>query len=152
VIISVLLWMLLWRAGAVHGRAVALADEMTRAFRDSEAQRERAEAFSLVMVTRIGLDGRWQSVPPSLAELLGRHPSRLLGAHCSEVMFAEDYERHWVQCERLLRGEIRSFDMEQRFIHADGRLLWLYVNWSIVTDADGTPIQFLAYLRDITDA
>ncbi len=151
-IISFLLGLLLWRTGTMRARALALAEHMTVALRKSEAQRQRAEAFSLVMVTKIDLDGHWRKVPPTLCRLLGKPASSLVGAHCRETIAPEDFPAHWEQCERLLRGEIRSFDMEQRFVHRDGHYLWLYVNWSIVTDDDGRPLHFLAYLRDVSGA
>jgi diguanylate cyclase (GGDEF)-like protein/PAS domain S-box-containing protein len=151
-IISVLLFLLLWRAGTMRARALALAEHMTVALRKSEAQRQRAEAFSLVMVTKIDLEGHWRQVPPTLCRLLGKSSSELIGQHCRETIAPEDFPAHWEQCERLLRGEIRSFDLEQRFLHRDGHTLWLYVNWSIVTDDDGQPLHFLAYLRDVSEA
>ena len=151
-IISFLLYLLLWRAGTMRARALALAEHMTVALRESEAQRQRAEAFSLVMVTKIDLEGCWRQVPPTLCRLLDKPPSALVGAHYRETIAPDDFASHWEQCERLRRGEIRSFDMEQRFVRSDGHFLWVYVNWSIVTDDDGRPLHFLAYLRDVSGA
>ena len=53
--------------------------------------------------------------------------------------------------DRLVAGEARSVDLETRWPRADGRLLWMYLNLSVVPDAGGRPVSLLAYLRDITD-
>ena len=39
---------------------------------------------------------------------------------------------------------------EERCITKDGRVLPIYVNYSIVTDIEGNPVHFLVYIRDIT--
>ena len=49
-----------------------------QALREREARLARTEAFSLVMVTHVGLDGRWMKVPPTLCELLGYTQEELL--------------------------------------------------------------------------
>ena len=41
-------------------------------------------------------------------------------------------------------------DLEKRCVTKDGRLLWVYLNYSMVSDAEGHPVHFLAYIRDIT--
>jgi PAS domain S-box-containing protein len=51
----------------------------------------------------------------------------------------------------LIRGEIKSFDLEKRYIHRDGHIVWAYLNCSMVTDSKGNPVCFLGYIRDITD-
>ena len=53
--------------------------------------------------------------------------------------------------DRLVAGETRSVDLETRWPRADGRVLWMYLNLSVVPDAHGRPVSLLAYLRDITE-
>ena len=55
------------------------------------------------------------------------------------------------QHQRLICGEIKSFDLEKRYIHKNGRTIWVYLNCSVVEDNDGNPVHFLTYIRDITD-
>src|SRR4030095_13229070 len=119
------------------------------ALRRSEVRLARAEAFSLVMLTHVGLDGRWLKVPPTLCDLLGYSEEELLARTFKDVTHPDDFEADWSQCQRLIRGEIKSFDLEKRYIHKDGHIIWAYLNCSIVTDAKGKPIHFLTYIRDI---
>ncbi|HSE83247.1 MAG TPA: PAS domain S-box protein, partial [Thermodesulfobacteriota bacterium] len=120
------------------------------ALRESEARLRRAEDFSLIMVTHVGLDGRWLKVPQTLCDLLGYTEEELLSGYFKDVTHPDDFEADWSQCQRLIRGEVKSFDLEKRYIRKDGEIIWIYLNCSIVTDADGKPVQFLTYIRDIT--
>ena len=111
----------------------------------------RTEAFSLVMVTHVGLDGRWLKVPATLCRLLGYSESELLAATFMDVTHPDDVEADWSQCQRLVRGEIKSFELEKRYIRKDGDIVWIYLNCSGVYDADGRLLHFLTYIRDIGD-
>jgi PAS domain S-box-containing protein len=122
-----------------------------KALRQSEARLARTEDISLLMVTHVGLDGRWLKVPPTLCELLGYTEQELLSAEFKDVTHPDDFEVDWSQHQRLIRGEIRSFDLEKRYIHRDGHTIWVYLNCSVVEDDNGKPIHFVTYIRDITD-
>jgi PAS domain S-box-containing protein len=121
------------------------------ALQRSELQLARAEAFSLVMLTHVGLDGSWLKVPPTLCELLGYTEQELLAGTFKDVTHPDDFEADWSQCQRAIRGEIKSFDLEKRYIHKDGHTLWVYLNCSVVEDDTGKPVHFITYIRDITD-
>jgi len=121
------------------------------ALRQSEARVARTEDFSLVMVTHVSLDGKWLKVPPTLCELVGYTEQELLSGGFKDITHPEDFEADWSQCQRVIRGEIRSFDLEKRYIHKDGHTIWIYLNCSVVEDDKGHPIHFVTYIRDITD-
>ena len=64
------------------------------------------------MTTHVGLDGRWLKVPPTLCLLLGYTEEELLASSFKDVTHPDDFEVDWSQRQRLIRGEIRSFDLE----------------------------------------
>ena len=64
----------------------------------------RTEAFSLVMATHMGLDGKWLKVPPTLCQLLGYSEAELLAGTFKDVTHPDDFPAEWNQCQRLLRG------------------------------------------------
>ena len=67
------------------------------------------------------------------------------------VTHPEDVDADWSQCQRLICGEIKSFELEKRYIRKDGAIVWVYLNCSGVYDAEGRLLHFLTYIRDITD-
>ncbi|MGH7828494.1 MAG: PAS domain S-box protein [Candidatus Binatia bacterium] len=121
------------------------------ALRESQENLARTEQFSLVMATHTDLEGRWLKVPPTLCKLLGYTEEELLGRRFHEFTHPDDAEADWNQCSRLIRGEIKSFDLEKRYIRKDGSIVWVYLNVSVVLDASGAPVHFRTYIRDITD-
>jgi PAS domain S-box-containing protein len=121
------------------------------ALRESQAQVHRAESVALVMTAHIALDGRWRKVPPTLCQLLGYTEKELLALEIADVAHAEDLEADLAERRRLIRGEARSYDSMMRLLRRDGKVVWVYANNSVVQDAAGTPLYFLAYIRDVTE-
>lgn len=130
---------------------VAVRRSAEQSLHESQERLARTEAFSLVMVTHVGLDGRWLKVSPRLSQLLGYSESELLAGTFMDVTHPEDVETSWSQCQRLIRGEIKSFELEQRCTGKDGKIVWVYLNCSGVYDAEGRLIHFLTYIQDISD-
>jgi PAS domain S-box-containing protein len=121
------------------------------ALRESQENLAWTEQFSLVMATHTDLEGRWLKVPPTLCKLLGYTEEELLGRRFHEFIHPDDAEADWNQCSRLIRGEIKSFDLEKRYRRKDGSIVWVYLNVSVVLDASGAPVHFRTYIRDITE-
>ncbi len=121
------------------------------ALRKSEERLARTEEFSLIIVTHVALDGTWLKVPATLCQLLGYEEKDLLSNSFKAVTHPEDFEKDWQQCERLICGDVQSFELEKRYIHRDGTIVWIYQNCSVVKDEEGKPLHFLTYIRDITD-
>jgi PAS domain S-box-containing protein len=121
------------------------------ALRESQAQLQRAESIALVMTAHVALDGRWRKVPRTLCELLGYTEEELLTLDVADVAHAEDIEADRAERQRLIRGEARSYDRVMRLLRRDGKVVWVYVNWSVVQDAGGAPLYFLAYIRDVSE-
>jgi PAS domain S-box-containing protein len=141
-----------WRAANQALEAeVAVRRETERSLHESLERLARTEAFSRVMVTHVGLDGRWLKVPAPLCRLLGYSEAELLADRFMTVTHPEDVEADWSQCQRLIRGEIKSFELEKRYIRRDGTVVWVYLNCCGVYDQGGRLLHFLTYIRDIDD-
>ncbi len=121
------------------------------ALRESEVQRERAEQFSLIMVVRTGLDGRWLRVTPRLAAWLGYSEAELQRLRVQDVTHPDDLERTEDAFQRLWSRKTRSVEYEKRYLTKSGDAVWASVNISVITDAEGKPLHCLAYIRDITE-
>ena len=102
------------------------------ALRESQERLARTEKFSLVMVTNTDLEGRWLKVPPTFCELLGYTEQELLGRRFDELTHPDDVEVNLSRRLQLLRDEIKSFDLEKRYIRKDGGIVWVYINVSVV--------------------
>lgn len=119
--------------------------------REARERVERTEAFALVMVTHVAPDGRFLKVPPTFASLLGYEHDALLAMTVLEVTHPDDRRMEQATLDRLTRGELRSCEIEKRFVRRDGATVWASVNRSVVSDPEGRLVHYIEYVRDITE-
>lgn len=112
---------------------------------------EKSQEFSNVMLAYVGLDGSWLKVPPKLCHLLGYTEKELLTRKIEDVIHPDDFMSCRNQCQRLITGDIKSFDLEKRYIKKNGEAFWVFLNCSIVEGRQGEPLQFLTYILDAND-
>jgi diguanylate cyclase (GGDEF)-like protein/PAS domain S-box-containing protein len=124
-----------------------------------EAQRERARTrrdFEIAFryapngVAIIDLDGRFARVNPKLCEITGYSAEELEGLSLQEITHPDDVDADIDQVQRLLAGEITSYEMERRYFTKQGHLIWILLSGSLVRDDAGEPEHFIAQAQDIS--
>ncbi len=50
----------------------------------------------------------------------------------------------------MLAGAIPSYQMEKRYHHSSGGIVWVLLSVSLVRASDGTPLHFVSQIEDIT--
>lgn len=100
------------------------------------------------------LDPQWrlQEVNTAFAELLVARPETLVGRDLSALSHPEDRAVERSSVQRLLSGEAERFSIEKRYLRADGQTVWVVLDTVLVRDAAGAPDQFVAQVRDVTEA
>lgn len=114
-----------------------LAAEMLR--RSEERFRGAFDAAAIGMAL-VAPDGRFLMVNPSLCQLLGYDESEFLELTFQDITHPEDLDLRLLR--RLAVGEIPSYQMEKRYRHKDGRLVWVVLSVSLVRDAQDDPPVF----------
>lgn len=95
-------------------------------------------------------DGRWRLVNPALCELFGYPAEVMLGKNWMELTHPDDLAPSLLQFERLLRGEISSYELEKRYIRADGQIINALISIQAVRRTDGAIDDLLVIIDDIT--
>lgn len=126
----------------VEKRAADLAEIQARF---STAMHNSAVGMALV-----GLDGHWLEVNQSLCRTLGYSSRELLATDFQSVTHPDDLERDLSQVRHLLAGDIFSYEMEKRYLHRDGSVIWGHLSVSLTRDAAGQPLYFISQIQDIT--
>ncbi|GGI17590.1 PAS domain S-box protein [Oxalicibacterium faecigallinarum] len=111
---------------------------------------ESAFNYSSIGMALVGLNGRWLKVNPSLCRLLGYTESELLHIDFQTLTYPEDLDTDMTHVGNLLKGEIDSYEMEKRYIHKSGTLIWALLSVSLVRDENGMPSFFISQIQDIT--
>jgi diguanylate cyclase (GGDEF)-like protein/PAS domain S-box-containing protein len=51
----------------------------------------------------------------------------------------------------MLVGEIRTYQMEKRYMHKEGHVVWALLSVSMVHDEEGDPLYFVSQIQDISE-
>ncbi len=113
--------------------------------------RQGFDAAPIGMSLADPVEGRCVRVNDAMCRLLGRTSEELIGRTIGAIVPAEDLVLLRRAREDMLRGKIDSFTSEQRFLRADGSILWGLLHWAPVRREDGSVEAFHSQLVDITD-
>lgn len=106
---------------------------------------------SPVGVSSTDLQGNFLEVNPVLCEIMGYSKEELLGRHYNLFSHPDDREKNFELSEKLLRGEISSFDLEKRFIRKNGSIVDILVRAQLIRDEEGKPLYQTAVVEDVTE-
>jgi PAS domain S-box-containing protein len=121
------------------------------ALRNSEEQFRATFDYAAIGMSIVSLDGRWLRVNDAVCQIVGYTPEELISKTFQEITYPEDLQEDLRQVERLLSGEIKSYQMEQRYIHRDGYLTWVLLSVALVRDSTGKPLHFISQVKNIND-
>ncbi|WP_263140600.1 EAL domain-containing protein [Pseudomonas sp. RIT-PI-AD] len=122
-----------------------------------QAERETSERrFSAIFehaavgIVHQSLDGRWLRVNNLLCQMLGYPREALLDQRMERLVYAEDLPGILEGDRHLLAGTRSRYALQARYRRADGSLLWMSLNATLVCDAQGAPDYLIAVLQDIS--
>lgn len=115
------------------GRQVVTTLEGRRRAKEASAYRQLLDSG---LACSAGLDGRFKTLSPAWAELLGFSIDELVGRPLIELVHADDVEQTRAQL-RSLEKDGRFVAFQNRFVHRRGATRWLL--WHAVLDrSDGS--------------
>lgn len=117
---------------------------------DSEVRFRSAFQFAAIGMALVGLDGRWLKVNAALCDIVGYPEAELLRLSFQDITYCDDLATDLGHVQRLLQGEIDSYQMEKRYIRKDGRYIWILLTAALVRSATGQPLHFIAQVQDIS--
>jgi PAS domain S-box-containing protein len=97
------------------------------------------------------LEGKWLMVNPALCSLVGYTEQELMGITYQDITHPDDLEADLALFRKMLRGEIRTYQMEKRYVHKQGHVVWILLTVSMVRDSAGQPLYCIGQMQDITE-
>ncbi|GAC1436883.1 MAG: EAL domain-containing protein [Solirubrobacteraceae bacterium] len=143
--------MLIAHVAAQLDRSRQLSVEREEAVRQAEARFRSAFDDAAIGMALVGLDRRWLRVNQALASLLGYEIDDLLGASFEDFTHPEERLASLSALQAVAQGTIAVHRVEKRFVHADGRTVWVDCSASLLRDGAGKPLHMISQLQDITD-
>jgi hypothetical protein len=125
--------------------------QIEQALRDSEERFRNAFEYAAIGKALVALDGHFLKVNHSLCEITGYSEQELLATTFQAITHPDDLDTDLVYANQLLSGEIHSYQMEKRYFHKQGYIVWSLLSGSLVRDHQDQPLYFIAQIQDITE-
>jgi diguanylate cyclase (GGDEF)-like protein/PAS domain S-box-containing protein len=95
--------------------------------------------------------GGFLQVNQAFCELTGYSRERFETLGFEALTHPEDVEKDASLLAQLVAGEIQSYEIETRCIHAERHVVWVLVTASLVCDDSGKPVYCIRQIQDIQE-
>ncbi len=130
------------------------------AAQDDQRFRAAMMASAGIATAIVDLQGHWVEVNPAFERMLGFQASDTVGREVSALSHPDDVE-HTRGHQRRIAGQppqhaehaahiLENTDLESRYLHRDGRIVWAQASVGVMRDEAGQPLSLIVQLRDVT--
>jgi PAS domain S-box-containing protein len=147
------------------GTPVAEVNTLMAELRDAAAKQQAAEdwrrqseavfhaMFDLSSVGKIEVDPKTARIlraNAAMCKFVGYSEAELLTKTVLDITHPDDRDRSRALGDRQAAGELVDFDIEKRYIHKDGRVVWAWTTVNIIPDSSGRPWRQTTVIQNIT--
>lgn len=118
--------------------------------KQSEEQFRGAFNYAAIGMALVGLTGTWLEVNDSFSNMIGYSKEELLGLNFQSLTHPDDLEQDLVILKNLINRKIKTHQMEKRYLHKNGSIIWVNLVVSMVVDQNDKPIHIIGQIQDIT--
>ncbi|RKG88892.1 PAS domain S-box protein, partial [Corallococcus sp. CA053C] len=119
--------------------------------RNSEERFRAAFEYAPIGMALVGLDGRFLHVNAALCDIVGYSNEEMLSMTFGDLTVSEELQEDLLNAIRLQRGDMDTFQREKHYRHRDGHILNIQLTASVIRDARGRSLHFIAQMQDITE-
>lgn len=132
-------------------RDITARKQTEAALRDSEEQARAFFEVSGVGAARVGPDEFFQKVNRRFCEITGYSQEELLEMTPLDLDHPEEREEDRARIQRVMDDPDFIYDVEKRYVRKSGRVIWVYVNATVVRDREGRFRYSASIVQDITE-
>ncbi len=118
--------------------------------REKEEKFRQTIANAPIGMALVGLDGNWLQVNAALCEIVGYSEKELLETDFQTITYPEDLEDDLELLKKLHDGKSQSYEIEKRYIHKDGQIIWVLLTVGVVRGDMNRPLYYISQIMDIT--
>lgn len=98
----------------------------------------------------VGLRGEWLDVNEYLCKLVGYTKKELLTLTFQDITHPNDLANDETHMQQFMNGEIDSLNIEKRYIHKNGSVIWINLSIVLLRDSSNNPLYFITTFQDIS--
>src|SRR3984893_1202799 len=111
---------------------------------------QNAFEFAAIGMALVSPEGKWLRVNRSVCEITGYGEAELLARTFQDITHPDDLDLDLANVRKMLAGENDTYQMEKRYFHKNGAIVWVLLSVSLVRDEDAQPRFFISQIQDIT--
>lgn len=111
---------------------------------------QNAFEYAAIGMALVAPDGKWLRVNHSVCEITGYSENDLLQRSFQDITHPDDLDLDLANVGKMLAGDIDSYQMEKRYLHKNGAIVWVLLSVSLVRDEEGRPRFFISQIQDIS--
>ena len=135
---------------STNSNDIAQLKQIEKPLLDSQELFRLAFNDAAIGMALVATNGQWLKVNRALCEIVGYSETDLLETTFQEITHPDDLEADLGYVRQMLAGEIRTYQMEKRYFHSRGHIVWILLNVSLVRDKQEQPLYFISQIQDIT--
>lgn len=119
--------------------------------KEAEQRFKGAFEYAPIGMALVGPDHTIMRANDALAQIIGSTADELVGRNLEAMTNPEDLDDDIDPLAELTRGVTDVFQHEIRLFNASGHTVWVLSSWSVVRDADGALVHYIAQIKDISE-
>ena len=132
-------------------RHIAEQERISKALQETEEHFRNAFDYAAIGMALVSLQGQWLRVNRSLGEIVGYTEEELLASNFQLITHDDDLANELANLYRLVQGGELTCQMEKRYLHKHGDIVWALNSVSLVRDNQNNPMHFIFQIQDITE-
>jgi diguanylate cyclase (GGDEF)-like protein/PAS domain S-box-containing protein len=121
------------------------------ALKQSEERFRSAFTYAPIGIALVAADGKWLKVNKALVEILGFSEEEFLDSDYQSYLHEDDLGDSLLKFHEIISKKSPTCQLEQRYIHKDGRVVWIFWSGCLASDSKETSTNLIFQMQDITD-
>jgi PAS domain S-box-containing protein len=133
-----------------HSPEIAERKRLEDELRESEWRFRTMFEQAAIGIAFTALDGHFLEVNQRLCDIVGYAREEMLERTFRDITHPDDLAVNEVYLQRLVADNHPTPSIEKRYIHKDGRVVWVHLTVSLMRDPLNQPHSYMSVVEDIT--